>query len=271
MQTACSPPVHSPGLNRPVFLNRRPGSIIQKKAWLTVKQNLLPKPVAEQVRPEITHLPQLTAGRRLARRLLRVLLRFLLWLFVKVDVNGLENVPLEGPALVVSNHLGDADLALGIAYTPRESEVFAKSELYDFPVLGWLMDVYGMIWVHRGQPDRRALRAALEGLEEGRLVSLAPEGRESVSGGLEEGTPGAAFLALKAGIPVLPVTFTGTENRRLYPNMKRLRRTHMSMTIGPLFRLEIPSGRKEALEQGTQQIMQVLAQQLPPEYRGMYR
>ena len=60
-----------------------------------------------------------------------------------------------------------------------------------------------MIWVHRGQPDRRAMRAALDALAEGRMVTLAPEGRQSVIGGLEEGNPGAAFLALKSGRHVI--------------------------------------------------------------------
>ena len=59
------------------------------------------------------------------------------------------------------------------------------------------MDWYGTIWVHRGRPDRRALRAALNGLAEGRMLAIAPEGRESISGELEQGTDGAAYIALR--------------------------------------------------------------------------
>ena len=153
-----------------------------------------------------------------------------------------------------------------------------------------------MIWVHRGQPDRRAVRAALDGLAENRMVALAPEGHESQSGGLEEGTQGAAYLALKSDAPVIPVTFTGTENKRIYPNMKRLRRTPVTVTIGPPFRLsqlieqqtaeagtaaletaaletaaQKTTVHKTAIEQGTRIIMQTLAQQLPANYRGIYR
>jgi 1-acyl-sn-glycerol-3-phosphate acyltransferase len=229
-----------------------------------------PKPVAEQVRPEITRLPQLTAGRRLVRRAWQVILRFLAWLLTDTQVSGLENIPAQGAALLVSNHLGDADLALGIAFAPRLPEVLSKAELYDFPVLGWLMEAYGVIWVHRGQPDRRALRAALQGLAEGRLVTLAPEGRESVSGALEEGTNGAAYLALKADVPLVPITFTSTENRRLYGNIKRLHRTPITVTIGRPFRLEQDGNWRVAIEHGTQTIMRTLASQLPPEYRGAY-
>jgi 1-acyl-sn-glycerol-3-phosphate acyltransferase len=145
-----------------------------------------------------------------------------------------------------------------------------KVELYDLAVVGWLMDAYGVIWVHRGQPDRRALRAALEGLQEGRIISLAPEGRESLTGSLEEGSGGAAYLALKSGAPIVPVTFTGTENARVYGNMKRLRRTPVTITVGPRFTLQDLPDRKEAIRLGTEQIMQTLAAQLPPEYRGIY-
>jgi 1-acyl-sn-glycerol-3-phosphate acyltransferase len=132
------------------------------------------------------------------------------------------------------------------------------------------MDTYGVIWVHRGRPDRRALHAVLDGLAEGRVIAIAPEGRESVSGALEEGTPGAAYLALKSGAPILPVTFTGTENRNVYGSLKRLRRAEISLTIGKPFHLDQSGNWRQAVDQGTQQIMLTLAEQLPPEYRGVY-
>jgi 1-acyl-sn-glycerol-3-phosphate acyltransferase len=186
-------------------------------------------------------------------------------------VSGLENVPRSGPALVVVNHLGDADLVVGVALSPVQFEAVSKVELHKLPLVGALMEAYGVIWIHRGQPDRRALRAVLDGLHEGRLIAIAPEGRESLSGALEEGTGGAAFLALKANVPVVPLTFTGTENESIYGNLRRLRRTPVTMTIGPAFNLEQQADRKQALEAGTRQIMLALARQLPPEYRGAYR
>ena len=196
--------------------------------------------------------------------------RLLLSLFTKMEVRGLSNLPDRGPGLIVANHLGDADFIVGLAYSPGIVETFAKSELYDFPILGKLLDAYGVIWVHRGRPDRRALRAALRAFEEERIVGIAPEGRESLSGGLEEGTGGAAYLALKGDVPVIPVTFTGTENKRVYGNMKRFRRTYLSLTIGPAFRLSQSPILREGISEGTETIMRTLARQLPPEYRGVY-
>jgi len=229
-----------------------------------------PKPRNYVIRPEITRLPRRTVWRRWFRWLVVGVLRLIGWLLTQTQTQGLENIPLKGPVLVVSNHLGDADLVLGMAISPRVVETLAKAELYDYPILGKLLDAYGVIWVHRGQPDRRALRAAMEALHEGRMVAIAPEGRESVTGALEEGTGGAAFLAVKSGVPILPVTFTGSENSRVYRNLKRLHRTVITITIGPAFHLDGMPDRREAIEAGTRKIMHILASQLPPDYRGVY-
>lgn len=228
------------------------------------------KPNSRIIRPAITRLPVLTKKRKVMRIILHYLVRLLTRIFIKLSINGLENFPAQGPVLVVANHLGDADAVIGVACAPRMPELFAKSELYDLPILGKLMEAFGVIWVHRGQADRRTIRAALSGLADGRVISLAPEGRESLTGGLEEGTRGAAYLALKSKAPILPVTFTGTENARVYSNMKRLRRTPVTITIGAPFYLP-ETIEKKAVDAGTQFIMRSLAQQLPPEYRGIYR
>ena len=229
-----------------------------------------PKPVTPRLRPEITRLPPLTPWRRAARWVIVHLLRLMVHLLTRVRTTGLDNTPPTGPVLVVSNHLGDADLLMGMAIAARTVEVVSKADFYDFPLLGWLMEMYGVIWVHRGRPDRRALHAVLDGLAEGRMIAIAPEGRESVTGALEEGTPGAAYLALKSGAPILPVTFTGTENRNIYPTLKRFRRAEISLTVGKPFYLDRTGNWRQAVDQGTQQIMLTLAKQLPAEYRGVY-
>ena len=228
------------------------------------------KPRSSTIHPEITRLPSLSLRRRFVRLLVNQLARFLTWAFTNTQVEGLGNLPSQGPAIIVINHLGDADLVIGLAVSPVTVETFAKAELYDYPILGKLMDSYGVIWVHRGRPDRKAIRTALKALAERRIVGIAPEGRESLTGSLEEGTGGAAYLALKADAPIVPVTITGTENTRIYSNMKRLRRTVVVLKIGPLFRLEPHPDFRQAIRTGTDIIMHKLASQLPSEYRGVY-
>lgn len=229
-----------------------------------------PKPRTQNLRPHLTHLPEITLGRRLFRGFLRLLSKLLVRLLTRVEIHGLEHFPREGPGLVVVNHLGDADVVVGLALFPRPVEALAKVELFDFPLLGWIMEHYGVIWIHRGQPDRWALRAALAALGEGRLVGIAPEGRESLTGALEEGVDGAAYLALRGNVPIIPVTLTGTENHRILTNLKRLQRTPISLRVGPPFSLEQKTPFRDAVHRGTETIMLKLAQQLPPAYRGVY-
>jgi 1-acyl-sn-glycerol-3-phosphate acyltransferase len=228
------------------------------------------KPRAETYRPHLVRLVGLNPWRRLFRRLFIGLVRGLVAVCTRTRVIGSQNQPQRGPCLVVSNHLGDADMLVGMAISTVPVDTVAKVELYDLPLVGKLLDAYGVIWIHRGLPDRRAVRVALQALKAGRLVAIAPEGRESLTGSLEEGTQGAAFLALKSGAPLLPVTFTGTENRRIYANLKRLRRTEVTVTIGEQFHLENLPDHHLALDLGTRTIMQTLAAQLPPDYRGIY-
>jgi 1-acyl-sn-glycerol-3-phosphate acyltransferase len=144
-----------------------------------------------------------------------------------------------------------------------------KIELYEHWLAGTVLHAYGVIWVHRGRPDRKAVRAALEGLSQGRFIALAPEGRQSVAGGLEEGTEGAAFLAMKSGAPILPVAMTGTENENIY-NRKWWQRAKVTLTMGKPFYLKEYQDRQRMLKEGTEQIMESLAELLPEGYRGKY-
>jgi 1-acyl-sn-glycerol-3-phosphate acyltransferase len=230
-----------------------------------------PKPVADVWKPELVRLPKLTRARRIFRAFSHGLLKFVARACLRVTVEGIEHFPKTGPLLVVINHLGDADTPAIVASMPVPPDALGKIELYDLPILGKLMDWYGVIWLHRGRPDIRALRAALDGLAEGRVIAIAPEGRYSLTGALEEGSGGAAFLAHKSGAPVLPIVVTGTENEHVYGHRKRLRRAPVQVRFGKPLRLEEQAGsRQEALERGTRQIMAALADLLPERYRGEY-
>lgn len=229
----------------------------------------LPKPVTEFWKPELVRLPKLTLARRAFRKFSHGLVKFVAGVCLNVKTEGMENLPQQGPLLIVINHLGDADIPALISSLPFTPDALGKIELYNLPILGRLMDWYGIIWLHRGRPDKRALRAALDGLAEGRIIAIAPEGRYSLTGALEEGTNGAAFLAYKSGAPILPIAITGTENENVYGHLKRFRRAPVKVRAGKMFRLaEQPSARREAMNEGTNQIMAALASLLPEKYRG---
>lgn len=234
-----------------------------------------PKPVTEIWRPELVALPKLTLPRRMFRVFLRGVTKLLTFFLLRAEVSGLENFPPHGPSIIVFNHLGDTDAVLMMATLPFQSpaEGIGKIELNEHWLVGPVFRAYGIIWVHRGQPDRRALRAALDGLAEGRIVTLAPEGRQSVIGGLEEGNAGAAFLALKSGALIVPVALTGTENSHVYSHLKQWKRAPVTLKVGKPFQLPVhPSGdRQKTLQEGTRLIMETLANLLPESYRGKYK
>ena len=103
------------------------------------------------------------------------------------------------------------------------------------------------------------------------MVTIAPEGRQSVIGGLEEGTEGAAFLALRTGVPIVPVAMTGTENQNVYGHLKQWQRAPVTLVVGKPFLLEQQANRQQTIQEGTQLIMTTLASLLPEDYRGKYK
>src|SRR3954466_10997132 len=80
--------------------------------------------------------------------------------YAQISVKGLENVPPDGPLIVVTNHLNDADPGVVATRIPRRITFMAKQELFDFPVIKNIMNGYGAIPVKRGEADLSALRHA---------------------------------------------------------------------------------------------------------------
>jgi 1-acyl-sn-glycerol-3-phosphate acyltransferase len=229
-----------------------------------------PKPVSPIWRPELTRLPRLTRPRRLLRSCLRGLALTLVRGVMRPSFRGMQHLPRIGPALIATNHLGDADVALILAALPTPPEALGKIEmLIEYPALWRLMDWYGMIWVHRGRVDRRALDCAVEALHDGRYVVIAPEGRYTLAAGLEKGGFGIAYVAMHAGIDVIPMALTGTQNAKIYGNLRRFHRPQVSLVAGEP--LHIAGGdSRGSLRAVTKQIMDAIAWLLPPEERGPY-
>ena len=230
-----------------------------------------PKPVTEVWKPDLIVLPRLTPARMAFRYFYRLLMKLLTFIFLRLTVRGLENFPKKGPAMVVFNHSGDVDAVLLVAAIPYMLDGIVKIENRDDHwLVGPMFRAYGYIWIHRGKPDRRALRVALDGFAEGRIIVLSPEGRQTLTGGLEEGTDGATFLALKSGPPIVPVAMTGTQNAKTYASMKQWKRAPVTLTVGKPFHLEEQPDHQETIRAGTRRIMEEIARLLPKEYRGKY-
>ena len=204
-------------------------------------------------------------------RLLRWIFATLVRLLARFTVEGLEYVPGKGPFLLVTNHLGLADIAVGYAVLGGADVTgWAAAKHRTHPIFGTLIRWGNGIFIRRGKVDREALEAAIAWLRQGKIFSLAPEGTRSRSGGLAQAKTGAAYLADLAQVPLLPAAFIGTENT--FPQLLRFRRPEITFRIGKIFRLPPlhVETRTKDLRENTDEIMCHIAALLPPDYRGFY-
>lgn len=195
---------------------------------------------------------------------------------LRLDVRGRENVPRSGPLIVACNHLHNFDPAVVGSVFPRNLFYMAKKELFAVPVFGHIIAFYGAFEVDRGSADRAALRYAVHVVEDGEALFMFPEGTRSLTGRIEKVLPGAAFVALRTGAPILPVAVTGTQTLPLdekaaKAGRKRRGRVPVTVTFGTPFHLAPgPNGKRPDMQTATDEMMRRVAALLPPEYRGIY-
>ena len=203
-----------------------------------------------------------------------IITSWLLWIVGPGTVVGLENVPRSGAVLVVANHCSNLDpLLVGWAVGHQSGRLLhfmAKEEMRRWPVIGFLARNAGVFFVRRGEGDRGAQRIALQLLAGERMVGVFPEGTRSRDGQLREGRAGAALLAMRAGVPVLPVGIAGTD--RIFPGHGWPHRSRITIRIGTTFELPTMADGldRDALRQGTDQLMRSIAALVPPDQRGRW-
>lgn len=181
---------------------------------------------------------------------------------------GGEHVPLTGGAIVVSNHLNNADPPMVQRALPRYVTFMAKKEMIDAPIVGPLFRAWGAFPVRRGEADLGAVRTACRVVQDGGVLMMFPEGTRSRTGYLGAGHPGTALIARRTGAPIVPVAITGTERIRWPGIFVRPRSVaRIRVTVGEPFTLE--GGRHadaETLQRDVEEIMARIAALLPAEY-----
>ncbi len=142
---------------------------------------------------------------------LQFLLPKVLRLYGGFEVYGHENVPETGGAIIAANHTSYLDPPAMCGAMRRRTYYFAKRELFEIPILGWIIRKYYAFPVDRESVDRTAIRNAVKILRAGELLTLFPEGARSPDGSLQEGSAGVAFIAKQAGVPIVPCALKGVE------------------------------------------------------------
>jgi 1-acyl-sn-glycerol-3-phosphate acyltransferase len=131
---------------------------------------------------------------------------------ISIEVEGEENYKPEKTYLVVSNHAGMADIPLILGSIHLNLRFMAKEELGRIPVFGWAIKTGGYVLVKRGH-KKEAMQSLLDAantLKNGRSIHIFPEGTRSETGAMLPFKRGAFIVAIKAGVPVLPVTISGS-------------------------------------------------------------
>ncbi len=203
----------------------------------------------------------------------RFLIRLLFKLLARVKIVGREYVPDASSFVAVSNHIGRIDAGLVYYLFDRRDIIMLVADKYkETGWVRWLVKAFDAIWVDRFNADLNAMREVFRRLKKGGMLVVAPEGTRSKSGALLEGRDGASYMAAKAGLPVVPVAVTGSEDAVVKDRFKHFKRLDITLTVGKPFTLPPlgPGDRDAQLKQYTDEVMCRIAALLPPERHGAY-
>jgi len=139
--------------------------------------------------------------------------RLVAWtIFARIHVHGVAHVRRGRPYVYMANHASLIDTPALFAYLPHQFRIMAKKSLFNVPFMGWHLRTAGHFPIDHGNPRKTAisLRRVIEGGKGGRSLAVFPEGRRTDDGQLQAFEPGAFKIALRAGVPIVPVTIRGT-------------------------------------------------------------
>lgn len=192
-------------------------------------------------------------------------------LLCRIDKRDFDKIPARGPLILATNHIGSLEVPLLFVHLqPRKMIGLAKIETWDRKFMGWLFDLWDAIPVRRGEADLEAVRRCLDVLKAGDMLAIAPEGTRSYHGRLLRAQPGVVMIALRAGVPILPIAHWGGENFKA--NLKKLKRTDFHVRVGRPFTLDARGGKVtgELRQEMADEIMGQIAALMPGEYHGEY-
>ena len=209
----------------------------------------------------------------LVHRFANSALRGTLKMFADYAVVGRENIPADGPLIVIANHQSNVDLPILAASLRRDTRFLAKESIFKnvTPVGRWFLKSYGAQPLRRGSMDLGALRWALTELKRpGATLALFPEGTRN-PGEMKGAQSGIVPLAARAGIPILPVGMIGVEEMRSVFRVFKPKGS-VRVYIGRPFYLNTERKlSKLETRAAASEIMGRVATLLPESYRGEYR
>jgi 1-acyl-sn-glycerol-3-phosphate acyltransferase len=206
-------------------------------------------------------------------KILQFIVRLVLNIIARFEMVGAENLPTGRGYVIAGNHIGRLDAALPYYMLDRPDIIIMVAEKYEKnAIFRWLTRITNGMFVDRFNADIRVVRECLRRLQQGQILTITPEGTRSKSGNLNQARPGGVYLAWKAGVPILPVAVTGTEDAIVEERLTHFQRLNIKLVAGPAFTLPPFEGknRDALLQQYTDEVMCRIAALLPEERRGAY-
>lgn len=210
------------------------------------------------------------------RQLRRGVLKFLINMVFKItgdfEITGKENLPEKGPLLVVGNHFSFLDPLAVISVCPWQVDFLGGTRTPNAPtVVEWLRHVWGIVPVFRGSVSRETFVASESILAQKGVIGIFPEGGNWATV-LRPARPGVAFLAARTGAPILPIGLEGFDT--YFARLRKGIRPKVKIRIGKLFgpyQLNMRERTDRAkLDEMGHEIMQQIAELIPPEKQGYY-
>ncbi len=205
-------------------------------------------------------------------RIVRAVARFVLNIIARIEIVGSIDYQTGG-FIITGNHVGRLEAFLVILLAERDDIVLILAEKYKkYAFWRYVARKVDGIWINRFDADFAALRVVLKRLQNGEVLAVAPEGTRSPTESLLPGHPGAAYLAAKSGLPIIPIGIVGTEDRVVKQRLKRLQRLDITARVGTPYHVPpMPKADRDAwLAEQTDEIMCRIAVLLPPDHRGVY-
>ncbi|MBW8010201.1 MAG: 1-acyl-sn-glycerol-3-phosphate acyltransferase [Chloroflexi bacterium] len=207
----------------------------------------------------------------MARKIIFIIVKIFMRVFTRIEVDGLENVPLSGASILTINHLGRLDVFLVFSVVKRDDLTGWVAEKYrKIPLIPFLVKAVNGIWIDRERGDHTAIRHAEDYLKANWMLGFSPEGTRSYTGTMQEAKQGVAYIAAKTSALIVPTAITGTELAQ--KEILHLRRPKLTLCFGEPFTLPLleRATRADSLKKGTDEIMCRIAALLPEKYRGFY-
>jgi 1-acyl-sn-glycerol-3-phosphate acyltransferase len=147
--------------------------------------------------------------------IVRAIAWIILKIFWRMEIRGIENLPESGGLIITSNHVSYLDPAVLVASLNRKIYFIAKKEVFKNTFISFLLKNMNAFSVDRDNVDMFAFKKAMNILREEKVLGIFPEGTRSSNGELQELKMGALKIAMKTGVPILPVGINGTH--KIYP------------------------------------------------------